>query len=176
MYQLRYQPSDGRHYLIDQLSADISVDIAAETWPIRWPFIVGRISVDRRWYIGQKLRLLVYKLYAFHPFFGQPQKFLKASCSAFMCRKFSCYQARHSIEILPNTQNTVDRIEDKDDEGWQGAGIELMKDKPDYIQRSLWEAGSRSKISALQKLLTYKLNDVYSHQYTSNSEVSAKCR
>ena len=42
-----------------------------------------------------------------------------------------------------------------------------MKDKPDYIQRSLWEAGSRSRISALQKLLTYKLNDVYSHQYAS---------
>ena len=26
-------------------------------------------------------------------------------------------KARHSSEILPNTQNTVDRIEDKDDEG-----------------------------------------------------------
>ena len=37
-----------------------------------------------------------------------------------------------------------------------------MKDKPEHIQRSLWEAGSRSRISALQKLLTYKLNDVYS--------------
>ena len=115
MYQPRYRPSDDRH--IDRLSADISVNIAADTRPIRWPLIVGGKSVDRRWYIGQKLRLLVYKLYAFHPFFGQPQKFLKASCSAFMCRKFSCYQARHSIEILPNTQNTVDRIEDKDDEG-----------------------------------------------------------
>ena len=45
-----------------------------------------------------------------------------------------------------------------------------MKDKPDYIQRGLWEAGSRSRISALQKLLTYKLNDVYSHQYASSSE------
>ena len=50
-----------------------------------------------------------------------------------MCRKFSRYQARHSSEILPNT---VDRKEDKDDEGKQGAGIELMKDKAEYIQRS----------------------------------------
>ena len=96
----------------------VMVDISTDYRQIsRWPFIVGGILVDRRWYIGQNLRLLVYKLYAFHPFFGQLQKFLKASCSAFMCRKFSCYQARHSIEILPNTQNTVDRIEDKDDEG-----------------------------------------------------------
>ena len=51
-----------------------------------------------------------------------------------------------------------------------------MKDKPDYIQRSLWEVGSRSRISTLQKLLTYKLNDVYSHQHASSSEVSAECR
>ena len=29
-----------------------------------------------------------------------------------------------------------------------------MKEKPDYIQSSLWEAGSRSRISALQKLPT----------------------
>ena len=58
MYQPRYRPSDGRH--IGRLSADISVDIAADTRPIRWPLIVGGISVDRRWYIGQKLRLLVY--------------------------------------------------------------------------------------------------------------------
>ena len=29
-----------------------------------------------------------------------------------------------------------------------------MREKPDYIQSSLWEAGSRSRISALQKLLT----------------------
>ena len=29
-----------------------------------------------------------------------------------------------------------------------------MKGKPDYIQSSLWEARSRSRISALQKLLT----------------------
>ena len=66
MYQPRYWPSDGRH--IDRLSADISVDIAADTPPIRWPLIVGGISVDCRWYIGQKLRLLVCKLDAFHPF------------------------------------------------------------------------------------------------------------
>ena len=58
MYQPRYGPSDGQH--IDRLSADISVDIADDTRPIRWPLIVGGISVDRRWYIGQKLRLLVY--------------------------------------------------------------------------------------------------------------------
>ena len=109
MFQPRYWASDGQH--IDGLSADISVDIAADTRPIRWPLIVGGISVDRWWYIGQKLRLLVYKLYAFH------QKFLKASCSAFMRGKFSRYQARHSREILPNTQNTVDRKEDKDNEG-----------------------------------------------------------
>ena len=32
-----------------------------------------------------------------------------------MCCKFSRYQARHSSEILPNTHNTVDRKEDKDD-------------------------------------------------------------
>ena len=88
MFQPRYWASDGQH--TDGLSADISVDIAADTRPIRWPLIVGGISVDRWWYIGQKLRLLVYKVYAFH------QKFLKASCSAFMCRKFSLYQVRHS--------------------------------------------------------------------------------
>ena len=58
MYQPRYGPSDGRH--IDRLWADISVDIADNTRPIRRPLIVGGISVDRRWYIGQKLRLLVY--------------------------------------------------------------------------------------------------------------------
>ena len=68
MYQPAYRPSDGRH--IDQLSADVSVDIAANTRPIRWPLIVGRISVDRRWHIGQKPRLLVYKLSAFHPFWS----------------------------------------------------------------------------------------------------------
>ena len=112
MCQPRYRPSDGWH--IDQLSADISADIAAGTRPIRWTLIVGGLSVDRWWYIGQKLRL--YKLYSFHPF-GQPQKFLKASCLAFMCRKFSRYQVRHSSEILPNTQNTVDRKVDKDGEG-----------------------------------------------------------
>ena len=89
MYQPRYRPSDGRH--IDRLSANISVDIAAETQPIRWPLIVGGILVGRRWYISQKLRLLVYKLYPFYPFFGQPQKFLKASCLPFMYRKFSRY-------------------------------------------------------------------------------------
>ena len=66
--------------------------------------------------MGQKLRVLVYKLCSFHPF-GQPQKFLKVSCLAFMCRKFSRYQVRHSSEILPNTQNTVDRKVDKDGEG-----------------------------------------------------------
>ena len=109
MYQPRYRPSDGQH--IDRLSADISVEIVADTRPICWPLIVGGISVNRRWYISQKLRLLVYKLYAFH------QKFLKASCSAFMCGKFSRYQARHSSEILSNTQNTVDRKEDKDNKG-----------------------------------------------------------
>ena len=32
-------------------------------------------------------------------------------------------------EILSNTQNTVDRKEDKNDEGQQGAGRELMNDK-----------------------------------------------
>ena len=42
---------------IDWLSADISVDIAANTGPIRRPLIVGWVSVDRRWYIGIKLRL-----------------------------------------------------------------------------------------------------------------------
>ena len=46
-----------------------------------------------------------------------------------MCGKFSRYQARHSSERLPNAQNTVDRKEDKDAEGKQGAGIELMKNK-----------------------------------------------
>ena len=55
MYQPRFRPSDGRH--ISRLSADISVDIAVNTRPICWPLIVGGISVDCRWYIGQKLRL-----------------------------------------------------------------------------------------------------------------------
>ena len=66
MHQPRYRPSDGRR--IDRLSTDISVDIAADTRPIRRPLIVGGISVNCRWYIGQKLRLSVYKLYAFHLF------------------------------------------------------------------------------------------------------------
>ena len=39
-------------------------------------------------------------------FFGQPQKFLKASCLDHV-RKFSRYQARHLSEILPNTENTI---------------------------------------------------------------------
>ena len=47
----------------------------------------------------------------------------------FMCGSFSRCQARHLSEILPNTQNSVDRKEDKDDEKLQGARVELMKDK-----------------------------------------------
>ena len=63
-----------------------------------------------------------------------------------------------------------------------GKGIWTIKDtkvlvwnwwKTSWI---IYKAGSRSRISALQKLLTYKLNDVYSHQYASSSEVSAECR
>ena len=102
-----------------EISTDISVDIAANTRPICWPLIVGGISVDCWWYFGQKLRLLVVSVEVMRisSFFGQPQNFLKASCSAFMWRKCSRYQARHSSEILPNTQNTVDRKEDMDDEG-----------------------------------------------------------
>ena len=46
-----YRPSDGRH--IDRLSADISVDIAADTRPICRPLTVGGVSVDCRWYIGR---------------------------------------------------------------------------------------------------------------------------
>ena len=84
MFQPRYRPSDGWH--IDRLSADISVDIAADTHQIRWPLIVGRISVDRRWYIGQKLRLLAYKLHAFHPFLVNLKNFwrphVQPSCAA----------------------------------------------------------------------------------------------
>ena len=84
MYQPRYRPSDGRH--IDRLSADISVDIAADTRPIRWLLIVGGISVDRRWHVGQKLRMLVYKLYAFHPFLINLKNFwrlhARPSCAA----------------------------------------------------------------------------------------------
>ena len=52
-----YWPSDGRH--IDRLSADISVDVSAETRPL----IVGRVSVDCQWYISQKLRLSVTDVY-----------------------------------------------------------------------------------------------------------------
>ena len=67
MYQPRYRPSDGRH--IDHISADISVDIAADTRPIRWPLIVGGVSVDCRWHIGrlscnsQKFRVSVAEVY-----------------------------------------------------------------------------------------------------------------
>ena len=123
IYQPRYRPSDCRH--IDRLSADISVDIAADTRPIRWPLIVGRISVNCRWYIGElsynkslKFRLSVIRISSF---FGRPRKFLKASRSDHV-RKFSRYQARHSSEILPNTQNTKKggkkkTKEDKDAEG-----------------------------------------------------------
>ena len=67
-------------------SADILVDIVADTWPIPWPLIVGGISFDRRWYIGHKLRLLVYKLYAFHSFLVNLQNFWRLhvwpSCAA----------------------------------------------------------------------------------------------
>ena len=63
-----YRPSDGRH--IDRLSADISVDIAADTRPICRPLTVGGVSVDCRWYIGrvsynisQNLRLSVTDVY-----------------------------------------------------------------------------------------------------------------
>ena len=52
-----YQLSDDKN--IDQLLADILVDIAADARPIRRPLIVGRISVDCQWYISQKLRLSV---------------------------------------------------------------------------------------------------------------------
>ena len=84
MYQPRYRSSDGRH--INGLSADISVDIVAYTWPIRWPLIVGRVSVDCRWYISQNLSLLVYKLYTFHPFLVNLKHFwrlhVRPSCAA----------------------------------------------------------------------------------------------
>ena len=63
-----HRPSDGRH--IDRLSADISVDIAADTRPICRPLTVGGVSVDCRWYIGrvsynisQNLRLSVTDVY-----------------------------------------------------------------------------------------------------------------
>ena len=55
MYQPKYRRSQGLH--IDRLSADMSVHLAVDT--IRWPLIVGRISVDCWWYIGQKLSLPV---------------------------------------------------------------------------------------------------------------------
>ena len=48
IYRPRYV---GRH--IDRLSADIAVDIAADTRPIRWPLIVGGVSVNCRWDIGR---------------------------------------------------------------------------------------------------------------------------
>ena len=82
MYQPRYRPSDGRH--IDRLSSEISFDIANDTRPIRWRLIVGGVSVDRRWHIGQKLRLLVYKLYAFHPFLVKNlwRLYVRPSCTA----------------------------------------------------------------------------------------------
>ena len=60
MYQPRYRPSDGRH--IDRRTIGRYLGRYSGTRPIRWPLIVGWISVDRRWYIGQKLRLLVYKI------------------------------------------------------------------------------------------------------------------
>ena len=71
--------SDGQH--IDRLSADISVNIEADTWPIRWPLIVGGILVDCRGFISQKLGLSVsdVQVICISSFFGQPQKFLKAS-------------------------------------------------------------------------------------------------
>ena len=82
MYQPRYRPSDGRH--IDRLSSEISFDIANDTRPIRWRLIVGGISVDRRWHIGQKLRLLVY---AHFILFGLTLKnfwrlYIQPSCAA----------------------------------------------------------------------------------------------
>ena len=60
IYRPRYRPSVSQHVVW------LSADIAAETWPIRWPLTVGGISVDCRWYISrlsynlsQKLRLPV---------------------------------------------------------------------------------------------------------------------
>ena len=69
MYQLRYRPSDDRHN--DRLLADISVDTAADIWPIRWPYW---LSVECRSTIGGKsvksldCNCQMHKLYAFHPF------------------------------------------------------------------------------------------------------------
>ena len=62
------------------ISVNILTDVSANYWQISWSEM--------------------YKLYAFHPFLVNKY---------FMCRKFSRYQARHSSEILPNTQNTVHR-------------------------------------------------------------------
>ena len=38
---------------VDRCSTDTSVDIAADTRPIRWPLIIGGISVECRWCIGR---------------------------------------------------------------------------------------------------------------------------
>ena len=116
MYQPSYRPSDGRH--IEGLSADISVDIAADTRPIRWPIC---LSVEYQSTVsGISVKSLdcqcqMYKLHAFHPFWST-SKISEGLMFGLHVNKFSRYQARHSSEILPNTQNTVDRKEDKKQE------------------------------------------------------------
>ena len=57
-------------------------------------------------------------------FFGQPQKFLKASCLDHL-GKFSRYQSRDLSEILRNTENTKEK---KKEEKRKGKRIKTMKD------------------------------------------------
>ena len=93
------------------VSTDVSTEISAKWWSTYRPTIgryLGRYSgrhstdtlnIDCRRTIGSTVGGISVKsldcisLYSFHPF-GQPQKFLKASCLAFMCCKFSRYLSK----------------------------------------------------------------------------------
>jgi len=47
----------------------------------------------------------------------------------FMFGSFNRCQAKHRSEILPNTQNSVERKEDENNKRQQGAGVGPMKNK-----------------------------------------------
>ena len=109
MCRSTYRSSVGRYVDWDvsvDVSTNVSTEISAEWWStywptivrdlgwysgwhsaeLRWPLIVGGLSVDHQWYICQKLRLLVYKLYTFHPFLVNLKNlwrlYVRPSCAA----------------------------------------------------------------------------------------------
>ena len=110
MFWSTYQPSVNRYVVrhidrcINQDIGQVMVDIWANYRQISRSiqrlklgrYTDHRLSAEYRSTVGGILvksldcQCQMYKLYPFHPVFGQPQKLSKASCSVFMCRKFSC--------------------------------------------------------------------------------------